>query len=323
MNVIEVHTFTEPLSGMSHCYRLEAAPERSAADRSCRPLLPRVDLAVVLTMHGSERLLRLQQAECPLYRLCEHTVLQINRGYRACPKPQVTNTVHDISHAYTEVARWTRGMGNVLILEDDAHVMPGASDADFALVDEFVATHDFDVYSLGSIGANRPDEWGSRHRKFLGFWGAAQAVVWSPRAREALLQRVAAHRLPACIDAKFLAQLPRCFTLDRPLVVQTFPTTANAANWCILCTGGLMGRVDRAFCGLAHPLFRLVGLDRSVHGWHWLYAYNSVALPLAVCLAVAVLFSAFRLGRKIPMCLHGLTRSLAPRRPLQAARGGV
>ena len=85
-------------------------------------------------MHGSERLPPLQRADCPLLRLCARTLLQVNRGYRACHKPHVTNTAYDLTHAYAEVARWARGMGNVLILEDDAELMPGATDADFALV---------------------------------------------------------------------------------------------------------------------------------------------------------------------------------------------
>jgi len=159
----------------------------SVADPSWRPLLPRVDLAVVLTMHGSERLLRLQQADCPLHRLCARTLLQINLGYRACPKPQVTNIAYDLSHAYAKVARWTRGMGNVLVLEDDAVLMTDAREADFALVHEFVPTRNFNVYSLASMGPYRPDGWGSRHRLFVQRWGMTQAVIWSPRAREALL----------------------------------------------------------------------------------------------------------------------------------------
>jgi len=250
----------------------------------------------VLAMHGSERLLRLQQADCPLYRLCAHTVLQINRGYRDCPKPQVTNTAYDLTHAYAEVARWARGMGNVLILEDDAQLMPGASEADFALVNEFVATGEFDVYSLGSIGAYRAEAWGSRHRTFVHKWGLTQAIVWSPRDREALLQR-AAHRLPMHIDVSFRVRMPRCFTLDRPLVVQTFPATANSANWCLVCTGGLFGRLDRWFAQSGHAAMGRLGLDRSVHGWRVLYGCNAALLPamVAVCLVVvALLLSALR-----------------------------
>jgi hypothetical protein len=281
------------------CYQLEPAP---APDPTAVSLLPRVECAVVLTMHGSERLPRLQRADCPLYRLCTRTLLQINRGYRTCPKSHVTNTAYDLTHAYAEVARWTRGMGNVLIMEDDAQIMPGATDADFALVDDFVATREFDVYSLGSIGPFRPAGWGSRHRMFVNHWGITQAIIWSPRAREELLRR-AAHRLPMHIDGSFLAQLPRCFTLDRPLVVQTFPVTANSSNWCFVCTGGLVGRVDRAASRLVHATMGRFGLDHSVHGWRALYAFNASALPVlvVVCLAVvaALLLSALRLRRRL------------------------
>jgi hypothetical protein len=271
----------------SDCYRLELAPVPPVVPGGW-PLLPRVECAVVLTMHGSERLPRLQRADCPLHRLCARTLLQINRGYRACPKPQVTNTAYDLTHAYAEVARWTRGMGNVLILEDDAQFMPGATDADFALVDEFVATREFDVYSLGSIGPFRPAGWGSRHRTFVNHWGLAQAIIWSPRAREELLRR-AAHRLPMHIDLGFLAQLPRCFTLDRPLVVQTFPVTTNSANWCFMCTSGLVGRVDRGVARLYHAGLGRLGLERSVHGWRTLYVCNSAVLPVLIVMCLAVI----------------------------------
>jgi len=278
------------------CYWLEPALAPAPGDPAGRPLLPRVECAVVLTMHGSPRLPPLQRADCPLHRLCARTLLQINRGYRACHKPQVTNTAYDLTYAYAEVARWTRGMGNVLILEDDAQLMPGATDADFGLVDEFLATREFDVYSLGSIGPFRPDGWGSRHRTFVHHWGMAQAVIWSPRARDELLRR-AAHRLPMHIDGGFLAKLPRCFTLDRPLVVQTFPVTANSGTWCFVCLGGLVGRVDREVARLVHALMGRLGLGHSVHGWRALYACNSAAVPVlaVVCLGVvAALLSGLR-----------------------------
>jgi hypothetical protein len=62
--------------------------------------------------------------------------------------------------------------------KDDAVPMPGALVTDFALVDAFVASRPFSVYSLGSIGLVVP-EVGTRHQRFVSCWGWSQAIIWS------------------------------------------------------------------------------------------------------------------------------------------------
>lgn len=268
------------------CYIWETTGLTCAA-----PLLPRVEHAIILAMDGSERLERLRRPDCPLHRLCRHTIIQVNLGYRRCAKPNyVTNSAFDLTHAYGQVAARTRGWGNVLILEDDAEFMPGADDADFAHVDEFVWSQPFGVYTLGSIGAVIP-LWGTRHRRFVHSIGCTQAVIWSEGARATLLARDCS--AIQHIDVKFISKLPRCYTLDRPLVVQLFPTSVNQTNWCFICRPEWRA-LDKAMVWAQLTLMRAAGLHRNLRGWGVVTHCNLIALPILLLLVGAAATAVLR-----------------------------
>ena len=115
------------------------------------PLLPCVEEAYILTMHDSDRLRR--QSAYDLQRLARRTYVQINFGYKSGLKEEaVDGPSRDIVHAYKHACGESLREGNVLILEDDATFMPGATPEHFAEVDAFLRATAFDTYSLGSFG---------------------------------------------------------------------------------------------------------------------------------------------------------------------------
>jgi len=251
----------------AECYTLET---RRCAD----PLLRSVHTAFVLTMTDDARLDAL--ARSGALRLCARTFVQHNRGFRRCRKPEfVQSTSTDLVHAYCEVALRARGMGNVLILEDDAEVLAAATRADFAEVDAFVAHRAFDFYTLGSAGRQRPSPHKGHLR--LAYTGASHAIIW-PEATRARLLEVYMPRLTH-IDSDFLAMLPLAYTFRDPLVGQLFLRTENSHTWSAMglgqarqARGGPVVWVDRRLVGL-HLWWLGVryGLDRDTSGWAIIY----------------------------------------------------
>ena len=278
------------------------------------PLLRNVDCAIVLTMReGKKRGRRGGEAAReagPLHRLCRETFVQLNEGFRGGGKPEwVTNSAHDLVHAYTHACEFAKGKGNVLILEDDAEIMPGATRDDFSIVDAFLSTHRFDAYSLGSFGARRPEGEHMRMRTGrIGSVACSQAIVWSPTARNRLLRTHGAS-IPH-IDGHFMSILGRVHTYRYPLVVQRFPSTENMSNWCVACTPTLSGRARDTF---AISLFRLVlrslRLDRSLGGWNVIYAYHTHTWKSVF----AVLGTHMRLGMNPSTLPTSVFRSMKPR----------
>jgi hypothetical protein len=218
-----------------------------------------------------------------LSSICSHTLVQRNRGFRRCNKPGVHTTSTDLVHAYREVALRARGMGNVLILEDDAQVLTAATRHDFAQVDAFVANHAFDIYTLGSTGSQRQSPHPGHPR--VAYTGASHAIIWSEASRASLLQ------IPAAaagieldiglkhIDGCFLAKLPLVYTFRDPLVGQIYTRTENSFTWSHLglseatqTRGGPLVWLDQRIVGI-HLWWLGVryGLDRDTSGWATLY----------------------------------------------------
>jgi hypothetical protein len=250
------------------------------------PLLPSVEEAYVLTMADSDRLARADG----IRRLCARTYVQINRGYRSGLKgAEVDCPSRDIVHAYQHVCRQCTRAGPVLILEDDATLMPDAAARHFAAADRFVAAGAFDVYSLGSFG---PFATLGAHPRYACFVGFLQAAVYSAPAR-AHIARASLARVKH-VDAHVVSALPRKHTYRRPLVVQHFAETANMQEWG--CSRREHTRCERrwvrAFVAVLRNLLRL---DRELWGWHALYAANAAPLVCAwACAAASVAYAVAR-----------------------------
>lgn len=278
---------------MDPCYRIERI------NKTPTPLLPYVTRAYILTMATSKRLN--QERLDKLSKLCRHTYVQKNfAGTPECVKPECVreHTGRDLCHAVANVCKHAMTTRRpILILEDDAVFKK--NDGSFAQVDAFLRTKDYDAYSLGSLG---PCLLGPLLHPRLLFVGFAQAIIYSPSARQAFLKAEIAtmHH----IDMHFLSKLHRVHTYWKPLVMQTFPPTANMCNWCLFCNGS---RLEKVGVRLWTRLLRCVGLHKNVlPGWHMIYAINYILVPIVVWSAAVGLkqLVTFRKGGRSVDCIE-------------------
>lgn len=242
------------------CVQVPIRPER--------PLLPSVTRAVVLSMERGSRLTRESLAD--LCAICPRTWVQLNPGWEQGGKPaHVTSTAHDLVDAYRHACAGCADVdGPVLLLEEDALLLEHDAAA-FERVDAFLRSQPYDVYSLGSFGEFGPADARDHHRRFVGRMGFSQAIVWSRRARDALLRRPVGD---VHIDVHTISALELKYGYRKPLVVQLFPRTKNMQTWCLECDGSVRERilVNAWKCFLQ----KVLRLDRRTSGWKVLYAMN-------------------------------------------------
>lgn len=231
------------------------------------PLLPAVSITVILTMNEGSRLT--PESLSDLRSLCRETRIQINMGWKNGKKPHITTTAHDLVDAYRHCCKMVADCdGPVLILEEDA-VFFERDSTHFGVVNEFLKTQDYDVYSLASFGEFCHEDKGDAHRRFVGRLGFSQAIVWNKSGRDMILKRPEGDMH---IDVHTLSAMTRKYTYYRPLVVQLFPTTENMSTWCIECKNGSKERlIVRAWQSF---LQRVLNLDRRPDGWTTLYKMN-------------------------------------------------
>ncbi len=255
------------------CYALESVHECDV------PMLLSVQRAYILTMHATETF--------PwLHGVARRTYVQRNRGFRACPKTRgdgqrVDASNQDIIHAYRAVfARERDTTAPVLVFEDDAMLTRTAKD-DMPHVDRLVATHNFSVYSLGSVGAMIPH--GQGHWRFFGgYFFCAHAVIYSPTCVRTIMD--SADTSPhAQIDSHITARMPGKFTYHRPLAYQPFNArnrSQNSKTWCFVCGGGVFGHI---YVSLMHEAtwacISILGLDKE-RGWHTMYSLQKALVPV-------------------------------------------
>ena len=232
-----------------------------------RPLLPHVPLAVILTMKEGSRLTPGPFSD--LRTLCRETRIQVNMGWKDGKKPHITTTAHDLVDAYRHCCKMVADCdGPVLILEEDA-VFFERDLSHFGVVNEFLASRDYDIYSLASFGEFCCEDKEEAHRRFVGRLGFSQAIVWNKTARDMILSRPEGDMH---IDVHTLSAMTRKYTYHRPLVVQLFPTTENMSTWCIECNNGSKERI--IVSAWQSFLQRVLNLDRRPDGWATLYKMN-------------------------------------------------
>jgi hypothetical protein len=269
------------------CYSLELVHEvgGARADSGRAPMLSSVPRAYILTMHDTE--------EFPwLHGVARRTYVQRNRGFRACPKMRgdgrrVDATNQDIVHAYRAVFERERDTTDpVLVFEDDARLTSTAKE-DLVIVDRFVATRRFSVYSLGSFGLMVPHDHQRGHWRLAGgVFGFAQAVIYSPLCVRAILGATDVGSREH-IDGHIIGQMSEKFTYRRPIAYQVIDIrkkSENSATWCVRCDGSAF---DSVLNNLVFAFFGALGLDREP-GWHKMYGFCKLVVPLGILVAALV-----------------------------------
>ena len=189
-------------------------------NRTDDPILKNVDLAVVLTMENSSR----QFDDSVLLNLAPLTYVQINKGFKKCNKPGVTNPTEDVKHAYKNVCKNTMDYNNVIIFEDDAVFNNKYSIDEFKNIDNFIGKEKFDIYSLGSVSFDLPNF--ADHKLMITPVGACHAVIYSHSARNNLIY-INGYQF----DNDVISSLHYKYKYKYPLVCQTFPDTKAKSEW--------------------------------------------------------------------------------------------
>ena len=260
--------------------------------KSSSPMLPRISAAVVLSMDTAhDRHKGLTENGDVLRNLCPILYMQCNQGFKACDKRHVTNTAHDLVHAYLNAFREMVDYDDVLIIEDDAQFDIPDLAAHLKRVDEFIDTKqgNYTAYTLGSFAlAMAPCGW-LHHRRIIGRWACTHAVIWSRHTRHKLLESIDIGGLPSDTilhldNADMIPTLQEdIYTYYRPICTQLFPATENRGNWCLDCTNldkPHRQHQEAMYRDIVGAFHRVIGVNqRTRPGWDIMYCGSFGLLP--------------------------------------------
>jgi hypothetical protein len=191
-----------------------------------------VDATYVLAMENSDRLDKVV-AEFEKQPLTSHYIMQHNKGYKKCNKPDwVKGSMQDIFHAHATACEHALAHGHeqVLVLEDDFET--NEDTPKFApRVREFLVNRrgDFDLYNMGHIYAFAFPFY--EHHRAVGSSLPQHSVVYGKRVMEAMVQAKNDGSYLGGIDLFAHGTTFKVYTYKRPIVYQTFPATTNMASW--------------------------------------------------------------------------------------------
>lgn len=283
----------------SPCYDLQLVAECNF------PMLTHVSAAVIITMtRAKPRHQQLERSQDILKSLCPCLWIQCNAGFKNCLKSGVHHSTHDVLHAYLNVFRAMEGKGNVLILEDDVNFEFGGKDLakHLSRVDRFLASEmGYSAYTLGSVfSLALPCGW-AHHRRIVGRWAGAHAVVWSEQLREQFLKAIDIREISSDtiihIDNTDMWPLRKknVYTYYIPIATQTFPATDNSAVWCYKCTDMTNPRrklYEKLYNKAARYTLHATGLDTKTQpGWNILYGVGGFGIVGNLTIVIIVIIT--------------------------------
>ena len=247
-------------------------------------------------MEGSSRIQR-DTLDSP--RLCSRTTIIHNKGFKNCEKESCIDTpMLDLWHAFKTVCAISPGRTS-LILEDD-YIVVGDNLQYIPRVEQFIATHNCDIYSLGSNPMICIPTFGSHVRILLG--GAAHAWIVTPYAKQYILSQNDM-RSRTAHDLEYSKRL-RMFTFRVPIIVQPHPVTENMLGWSDGWPKALRQQhVRRVLENVMRRVLTQLGAERdgrnlynAMHGT--MFVGGSIPFgSILVAVVIASIFAIFRLTR--------------------------
>ncbi len=218
------------------------------------PILKNVDLTVILMMENSNRF----KDDPFILNLSKKTIIQYNKGFRACKKPFGINEVkRDVVYTYYKAFEYTKNYNNVIFLEEDAEVLYYTR-SHYSKVDEYISKNKFNIFTFATNGifTKINDDFYS-----VDMMRSAQALIISKDERLKLAKRMKDNNFEGETDATYFDK--RCITYKYPLIVQLFPETENFNSW----TGNKY--VNKLGITLA-------GVDHDKSGWEIIYTCSKL-----------------------------------------------
>ena len=187
---------------------------------SDNPILKNVDITIILMMENSNRF----KYDPFILNLSKKTVIQYNKGFRACKKPAtITKSNEDLNHAYYTAFNYAKNLNNVLILEEDAEILY-YDKYHYDIVDKYISG-DFEIFSFANYGTftEIDDNFYSSIYEC-----ASHAQIISKSKREELIHKFIIKDFKGHIDTNYFI---KSVVYKHPLIVQLFPETENRNNW--------------------------------------------------------------------------------------------
>lgn len=240
------------------------------------PLLKNVDVVLILTMEGSNRF-----KEDPfLLNLTKKTIIQYNKGYKNCKKPDtIKNSANDIIHAYYTAFEYLKEYNNVVVLEDDAIVI-NKDLIVYEKIDNFIKNENFNIFTFGSQGLF--SKYNNDFYKIFSGYSCSQANIYSKESRKLLINNIIETNFKnGQMDSGYISKLNNIYTYKYPLVVQLFPETENMKNW-----GPYLMTL------LCKFIIKILKLDVEPYGWYKLYFFSiNYSLTLLILVILLILLS--------------------------------
>lgn len=232
---------------MGDCYRYEVLNETSF------PIMKNVDVAIILIMEGSTRL----KKDPFLLNLAKKTVIQYNKGFKNCDKPEViSKSNHDINHAFLTAFNYTQNLENVIVFEEDAEIL-NYNIRNYKIIDDYISKNNYSAISFWSDSLL--EYYNDHFYKTIGNVAAAQAILYSKSEREKISEAIINGNYDGHFDSHYLKDI---LVFNEPLIVQLHPNTENFNNW---------NNGDVLINNLTRFLFIVSGRDKyknSVTGFH-------------------------------------------------------
>lgn len=229
------------------CYTYE---EINTSDN---PILKNVDLTIILVMENSERF-----RPCDfILNLSKKTIIQYNKGFKACKKPDcITKVPADIIHAYYTAFSYCKNYDNVIILEEDAEILNNDL-KHYKKIDSFIEKP-FKILSFGTYGKFKKINDDFYEVKTV---HGSQAQIYSKSIREEMQKDFIQNDFSGHIDVTYMND--RAIVYNIPLIVQKLPETENFNNW------------DGP--KILHKLgIKTLNLDKKPEGWYILHLISKL-----------------------------------------------
>lgn len=243
------------------------------------PIMNNVDVAIILVMEGSTRL----KKDPFLLNLARKTVIQYNKGFRNCDKPDsITQSNHDLNHAYLNAFNYTQNLENVIVFEEDAEIL-NYNIRNYKIIDDYISKNNYSAISFWSD--SRLEYYNDYFYKTNGNVSGSQAILYSKSEREKISEAIINGNYDGHFDSHYLKDM---LVYTQPLIVQLIAETENFNNW---------NNGNVVINKLTRFLFTLSGRDKyknSVTGFHNLrktqcYLIHNKLLVLILTIALLLI----------------------------------
>lgn len=241
----------------------------SVINQTKDPIMKNVDLAIVLMMENSNRL----KKDPFLLNLAKKTIIQYNKGFKCCEKPNVIDASNkDILHAYYTAFQYTTDYNNVLILEEDAEILYYTK-SHYKIVDDYISG-EFKIFSFANYG-----EFTQINENFYksSVICGAHAQIISKSHRFTLMEKIKQKNFVGHIDHDYFCD--DVVVYKYPLIVQLFTDTINKKTW----------NTDKT---VSHFFIKLLEVDKNKSGWEMIHAFSKLKgkkyIGLYTCIIVMI-----------------------------------